>query len=159
MSGDIYKNRTRIRVNGLLIEDDAILLAQIKSPVTNQLIWMPPGGGLQLSEEIAACLRREFEEETGLHITRGPLIAINELVKPPFHAVELYFKVQKSGGELTLGGDPEHADDEQLIKDLRWIPLDELKDLATAPECLPEWIHRIQDDKNLPDIIFQTNQG
>ena len=157
MPGDIYKNITRLRVNGLLVEENAILLAQIKSPVTGQLIWMPPGGGLEFGEKITDCLQREFKEETGLNITMGTLIAINELVKPPFHAVELYFNVQKTGGTLNCGKDPEHADDEQVIKDLRWMPLDELPGIATAPDMLPQWIDQMQSSEGASEIFFQTN--
>lgn len=159
MSGEIYKNRTRIRVNGLLIEQEAILLIQIQSPVTHQLIWMPPGGGLEFGECIGDCLNREFEEETGLEVRKDALVAINELVKPPFHAVELYFKVKKIGGQLHEGHDPEHEGEAPVIKDLRWFPLDEVHNLATAPEPLPQWIAQLQSAKENHDVIFQTNQS
>lgn len=157
MSGDIYKNKTRIRVNGLLFDNDAILLAQIKSPVSNELVWMPPGGGLRFGEEIGACLRREFREETGLEVSMDSLVAINELVKPPFHALEMYFKVQQTSGTLALGNDPEHPDDKQVLKDLRWVPVAELGNLSTAPDKLPRWVRALLSKQQAGRVFFQTN--
>lgn len=157
MSGDLYKNKTRLRVNGLLFKEHAILLAQIKSPVTNELVWMPPGGGIHFGESMEDCLKREFLEETGLKITVGSLIAINELVKPPFHTVEMYFVVKKKAGKLRLGHDPEHAEDQQVLKNIQWISLDKLSDTSLAPKELPQWIHSLQSDGNRPKVFFQSN--
>jgi|AntRauTorcE11898_2_1112593.scaffolds.fasta_scaffold09493_2 8-oxo-dGTP diphosphatase len=156
MSGDIYKNKTRIRVNGLLIEGESILLVQIKSPVNNELVWMPPGGGLQFGESMNDCLCREFKEETGLEISLGSLVAVNELVKPPFHAVECYFEVHKKGGKLSLGNDPEHAEDEQVLRDLKWISFDQLDEMNIAPQQLQEWMALARSQKEQPQRYFQT---
>lgn len=157
MPVDIYKNQTRIRVNGLLFKKDSILLAQIKSPVNNNLVWMPPGGGLHFGETMKDCLQREFREETGLRITTGSFVAVNELIKPPFHAVEMYFEVKENGGELRLGKDPEHDRDHQILKDVQWISLDEMNDIAIAPKDLPRWINLLQAHENNTKVYFQTS--
>ncbi|MDZ7689989.1 MAG: NUDIX domain-containing protein [Balneolaceae bacterium] len=68
MPNSTYKGRIRIRVNGLLVKDNALLMVRMRSPVTNQQVWMPPGGGLQFKESMEACLKREFLEETGLQV-------------------------------------------------------------------------------------------
>lgn len=140
MSGDVFKNKIRIRANGILQHDGALLLIQLKSPVTEELVWMPPGGGLQFGESMTNCLKREFKEETGLQIEVGSLCFVNELVQPPFHAVECYFEVQQSGGALSLGHDPELDEEEQLIKDLQWIPLNELGHIKLIPDQLEHWL-------------------
>lgn len=157
MSGDIYKNKTRIRVNGLLIDDESILLAQIKSPVNDSLVWMPPGGGLHFGESMKECLKREFKEETGLEINVNSLIAVNELVKPPFHAVEFYFAVKKMGGYLQLGNDPEHNENEQILKDVKWILLEELEAMNIAPEPLLQWITKFDSPKESQDCYYQSS--
>lgn len=157
MSGDIYKNKTRIRVNGLLFKDDSILLAQIKSPVNDALVWMPPGGGLHFGETMEGCLQREFLEETGLHVTIGRFVAINELVKLPFHAVEMYFRVEINGGKLRLGKDPEQDPNQQVLRDLQWISFDEINDIAVAPKALSGWISSLNSQNNSPTIFFQPN--
>ncbi len=144
-SQSTFQGRTRVRVCGLLVEDDSILLAQILSPVTKSLVWIPPGGGLQFGETMKECLIREFHEETNLQIDVQHLIHINELVADPYHALEFYFEVTKTGGELALGSDPEMSDDKQLLKDLKWIKIDELTEIKFAPQSL---LKKIQDWDN-----------
>lgn len=109
-------------------------MVKIKSPVTGNLVWMPPGGGLEFGETLEECLQREFREETGLHIGMGDFVFLNELLEPPFHAIELFYKVHKKGGKLKKGTDPEHHFDEQLIKDLAWIPVSSLREIPVSPK-------------------------
>ena len=131
-----YRGRIRVRVCGLLIRDGALLLAQIHSPVTNKLIWTPPGGGLEFGESIEQCLLREFHEETGLKVTMGPFHFLHELVEEPFHAVELYYRVHQAGGSLNLGRDPEHGPDGQLLKDIRFVPFEDFGKYHIVPANL-----------------------
>lgn len=137
---EVYKNKVRIRVNGILQDDDTILLVQLESPVTGELVWMPPGGGLEFGESMEGCLEREFREETGLQIRVDSLAFINEMIEPPFHAVEFYFLVHRIGGEVRMGTDPELPGDAQLINDLRWVPSGELQELHVAPGQFVKWI-------------------
>lgn len=131
-----YRNKLRVRVCGLLVQADAVLLAQLHSPVTENLVWIPPGGGLQFGEQMEDCLNREFAEETNIDIAVHDLVHINELVEPPYHGIEFYFEVEQTGGELDIGLDPELSWDHQLIRDLAWIPMDELKEVNLAPQNL-----------------------
>lgn len=126
----------RLRVCGILVQEDKILLVRLKSPATRELIWMPPGGGLEFGERIESCLKREFLEETGLEIEVGEQLFINEFIEPPIHALELYFRVNKVGGHLKLGADPEHGPQEQLLHEIAWVPLSRLAEMAVAPESL-----------------------
>lgn len=134
--GSPFRNRLRIRVCGILIQDDAILLVQIHSPVIDDLIWTPPGGGLKFGEHMKDCLKREFAEETNLQVEVKDLIHINELIEDPFHAVEFYFEVVGITGKPKKGRDPELSWDHQLLHDLKWIPLDQLEEIRFAPEDL-----------------------
>lgn len=134
MSDSAYRERTRIRVNGLLVREDALLLVKILSPVVGKPVWIPPGGGLEYGETMQQCLEREFREETGLEVETGMLWHINEMVKPPYHAIEFYFEVEQTGGELQLGVDPEHPADDQFIQDVRFIPFGEFSGFDIVPE-------------------------
>lgn len=140
MSKRGYRHKIRVRVNGLLIRHSAILMVQLHSPVRDELVWMPPGGGVEFGEPLEACLKREFLEETGLRVEVQSLQFINELVEPPFHAVELYFEVREIGGVLKLGNDPEHESSDQLLKDIRWIPFASLPDCSIAPAKLRDYL-------------------
>ncbi len=152
MPGEVFKNKIRIRVNGILQYDHSILLVQLQSPVTEELVWMPPGGGLEFGESLADCLQREFREETGLQIRVGSLAFVNEMIKPPFHAIEFYISVHEAGGDVRLGTDPELPEDAQLLKDLRWVSAEELRDLNVVPDQLIPWIEGSGQD-NMIDIF------
>ncbi|MDZ7715932.1 MAG: NUDIX domain-containing protein [Balneolaceae bacterium] len=135
-----YKDRIRPRICGLLMENDAILLVEIHSSVSDRLIWMPPGGELEFGESIEECLVREFEEETGLQVAVQSFQFINELIEPPFHALELYYRVEKIGGNPKLGNDPEFEDNHQLLKDLQWISIDDLDKYKVVPNHLVRYL-------------------
>ena len=111
-------------------------MVQVHSPVTNELVWMPPGGGLEFGETLEVCLEREFREETGARIEVGEFLFLNELIEDPYHAVELFYRVRQTGGEVRLGSDPEHYSHSQLLKAVEWKPVAELLSLEVSPENL-----------------------
>lgn len=135
-------HKLRLRVCGLLVESDAILLTQIHSPVNDKLVWAPPGGAVQYGEFMENGLKREFREETGLQIEVQQLIHMNELIRPPFHAVECYFEVRRTSGVPELGHDPEFPEDEQLLNDLQWKPLKKLDEIRFVPLILKKKLMR-----------------
>lgn len=151
----IYRDQLRIRVCGLLLKEDTLLLAQLHSPVTGSLIWTPPGGGLQFGETMYECLKREFFEETGLKVEVNHLAHVNEMIHKPYHAVEFYFTVTRTGGSIKTGLDPEHADDEQLLRDIRWQPVKDIDNLPFAPESLTDKIlnHKLN---SVPASLFSS---
>jgi len=61
----------RVRVNGILVKDDALLLVQLKSPLEDQLIWMPPGGGVRFGESLESAAKREIAEEIAENVREG----------------------------------------------------------------------------------------
>ncbi|MFH5883047.1 NUDIX domain-containing protein [Halalkalibaculum sp. DA3122] len=138
MPGSPYKGRIRVRVSGLLIRDEALLMIRMRSPVTGRTVWLPPGGGVKFGETAEEGLVREFREETGLQIEVGSLRHVNELVAPPFHALEFYFDVTGMGGEPSLGSDPEHSDSGQIMEELRFIPVEELE--SYSEPIAPDYI-------------------
>ena len=143
-------DKLRVRVCGLLVENESILLAQLHSPVVDKLVWTPPGGGLQFGEEMEACLQREFTEETKLEVQTGNLLHVNQLINLPFHTIEFYFEVQKTGGELELGRDPELSWDHQLLNDLQWIKISKLSQVDFVPASLMPKITNWERRKEYP---------
>lgn len=101
---------------------------------------MPPGGGLEFGEDVESCLKREFREETGLEVDIKDFQFINELIRPPFHALELYYRVKQTGGSLQLGSDPEHDAGSQLLKEVKWMSLSRLSEIPLAPERLKDYL-------------------
>ena len=129
-------NRIRVRVNGLLVMDQSLLMVQLLSPVNGEVIWMPPGGGLKYGELLESAVRREMFEETGLEVDAGPLWYIHEVRTSGIHAIEFYFLCRKVGGELGKGADPEYGDEDQIIRDVSFFPLDSLN----RPDVYPVYI-------------------
>jgi len=66
-----------VRVAGILIEDDRILL--IEHTKNNRKYWLVPGGGVDWGESAAEALIREFKEETSLDIEVEKFLFISEI--------------------------------------------------------------------------------
>ena len=124
-----YGNRLRIRVCGICQDGESLLMVKHKMHA-NGNFWAPPGGGVEFGQTASESLIREFKEETGLLIRTGNLRFICELVKPPLHAIELFFEVYKNGGELLKGFDPEMSPEDQIIEDVRFMTFTEIMMLS-----------------------------
>src|SRR5258708_39849234 len=120
-----YGNKIRIRVCGLCIVEDKILLIN-HSGITSTDFWAPPGGGLNFGETAESCLMREFIEETGLTIKVEEFLFVCELIRKRLHAVELFFKVKPITSELKKGIDPE-AGSPSIIKEVKYMSWNEIQ--------------------------------
>jgi len=84
------------------------------------LKWEFPGGKIEEGEQPRDALRRELEEELGIHAKVGDEIARVQHTYPNGAAVELrFFIVREYEGEL----------ENRIFRDLRW----------TAPNSLPSY--------------------
>ncbi|MBA9077483.1 NUDIX domain-containing protein [Rufibacter quisquiliarum] len=146
---EAYSFKTRIRVCGLLVVEDKLLLARHKAAFGDGVFWIPPGGGLEYGEKVKDCLIREFREETGLEVEVGRFLYLNEFLKPPLHAMELFFEVKLVQGELALGTDPELALDAQLLQEVRLLTIREMFQLQR--EELHPLLHALV---NLDDLFI-----
>lgn len=127
-----FGHKLRIRVCGICIENDKVLLVKHHSIGETGILWAPPGGGLHFGESVEEALKREFLEETGLAIDIDHFLCVHEFLDVPLHAIELFFLVRKIAGTLALGHDPELAADKQIITELNWLDIDTLKILPPA---------------------------
>lgn len=123
---DQFGNKLRIRVCGLCIEDKKILLVNHHSLNENGDFWAPPGGGMEFGQSAEKNLSREFLEETGLNIEIEKFLFVHEYLSPPLHAIELIYKVNRIGGAIKIGSDPELEKEEQIIKNVKFIPLNKI---------------------------------
>jgi 8-oxo-dGTP diphosphatase len=120
-----YGNRLRIRVCGLCWKNDQLLVIDHKMG-KNDTFWAPPGGGVEFGEHAEAALIREFAEEVSLTIEPIRFQFACELVKPPLHALELFFEVNPIYGKVKAGFDPESPEHLQLIKSARYMEFSSL---------------------------------
>ena len=86
-------NRPRVRVAGILIEDDRVLL--IEHTKNDRSYWLLPGGGVDWGESIEEAIKREFLEETNLTVEIENFLFISETLAPDNtkHVINLYFRV------------------------------------------------------------------
>lgn len=82
-----------IRVGGLFAVDQRILMVQ--QGRGDERYWLLPGGGVRFGESLSQALVRETQEELGLRVAVGPLLAIVESISPQpeyaKHMVHLIF--------------------------------------------------------------------
>lgn len=137
-SPEIYSGKIRVRSCGLLVDDQKVLLVKQKVPTRDHLVWLPPGGGVNVGEPAEKALFREFKEETSLDVSDLQLRYVHEFIHPPIHAIELYYVIGSYTGELKKGFDPEHTKEDQLIRQVQFIHFDQLNSLKLIPEFLRE---------------------
>ena len=113
-----YRNKIRFRVCGILEIDERLLLI---NHAKSGNLWLPPGGAVIFEECAEAALIREFKEECGLEIEIIDYLFAGEFISNKLHALELFFSVNKIGGELKLGIDPEINPDEQYLSEVSYL--------------------------------------
>ena len=123
---NLYGNRVRVRVCGICVQENKILLIHHTGVGKKGSLWSPPGGGLDFGESAEQTLIREYKEETGLDILVKEFLFVNEYLEAPLHAIELFFRVEITGGMLAKGVDPEMGANKQIIQELRYWSLEDL---------------------------------
>ena len=123
----LYGGRVRIRVCGICIQENKLLMVNHKLYGSESDFWSPPGGGINFGESASDALKREFVEETGLEVIVGKMLFVNEFIQPPLHAIEIFFEVVDFNGELVAGGDPEFSEHNQILKEVRFLSFDEIE--------------------------------
>jgi 8-oxo-dGTP diphosphatase len=123
-----FGNHLRIRVNGILIEEEKILM--VKHQMGNEKVfWSVPGGGMIYGQSAEENLIREFIEETSLVVEIKKYLFVNEFLDPPLHCMEHFFQIEKIDGNIALGTDPELLPENQILTDIRWMSINELQSL------------------------------
>lgn len=144
----IYGNRVRVRVCGLCWQNGKLLMVK-HSGLNNLDFWAPPGGGVDFGKTLIETLVTEYQEECGISIEPGRLLFTCEFIQPPLHAIELFFEVFYTSGEVRKGFDPEMLPDQQIITDVKWMSSEEI---AALPN---ESIHGIFQRCSSPEELLK----
>ncbi len=139
-----YGNRYRLRVNGLILKDDSLLMVKNLGVGPKGYLWTPPGGEPAFGEKLEIALEREVFEETGILSKTKEFRFFSEYINLPLHAVELFFLVDHQAGELKLGTEPELGKSVQGLGDVKWLSFDEINEIHRDEK---HQIFRIFDSK------------
>ena len=115
-------NLLQVRVTGILVEDDKILL--VKQNVTSDRNWSLPGGRVEQGETLEDAVVREIEEETGLVTKVSKLLYICDKPDASPSLLHITFLLEKTGGEIRL---PSNEFDLNPISRVEMVPIRDLK--------------------------------
>ena len=121
-----------VRVNGVLIEDNKLLL--VEQYVSETRPWAHPGGVPEPGETLEQAVIREIKEETGLDVSVDGLLYVTDRVMKNEHVIIISFLVHRVGGVLGTGTGPEFETGK--IKSVRMVPFDELKACGFSDEYI-----------------------
>ena len=114
-------NLFNIRVTGILIENNEILL--VKQKLSDKRDWSLPGGKLERGETIQQGIIREMKEETGLDTEVDSLLYLCDVSSSGNSLLHISFLLRRVGGTITL---PTNEFDENPIHDVKFVPISEL---------------------------------
>ena len=119
-------------------DDETILMVRQQHP--EREIWLLPGGGIEEGETSRMAAVREVKEETSLDISVDRMLwHVEQLKNDGQQRYVNFFLAHVTGGELSLGEDPEFDEAGQVLREVRKVSMDELADL---PNVYPEFIRK-----------------
>jgi mutator protein MutT len=109
-----YPDRPFVGVGAVIVDESGrvLLVKRRFEPLAGQ--WSLPGGAVDVGETLAACVRREMLEETGLEVEIGAVIEVFDRIthdsegKVQYHFVLVDYVCRPIGG--TLGAATDVAD-------------------------------------------------
>jgi len=141
------KRRTvGIAVRAVIVSDKRVLLTRHRHPERRiPEFWCFPGGHVEQGETLSTALQREIWEETGLTITPGGIVYIQDF--PERNLLDIFLSARLKNGQLRLGFDPEPG--AQHLVAVRWFPLRNLPSLTVLPQELADLLAK---GVSLPEI-------
>ena len=129
----------RIRGAALFVQDNRLLLIESRDHITDEIFWIPPGGGVEGDESIFDCARRETFEEAGILVEFDRIVYLRQFIDERLdtHHFEVFILCSSYTGELTTennDGQPDAYD----VLEARFLFRQELRDVTVYPEVLKD---------------------
>jgi len=105
--------------------------------------WEPPGGVLEVEEDVEAGVRREVWEETGVRVRVGPLTGVYKNMKRGI--VALVFRCE------AVSGTPRASEE---AADVRWLSAEQVEALMT-----PAYACRLLDALSSGPPVVRAHDG
>ena len=140
--------RPRIRVAGILIEDNKILLIQHHK--NDKKYWLIPGGGNDWGETTKEALIREYKEETNMDIEVDEFLFFSETISPDKkrHVLKKLYKIHrnnKNDSIIKLG-------EEAVLTDLKFVTKEELETMIIYPNIKENLLKLMNNEKIRTDL-------
>lgn len=147
-----------VRVAAVVEREGDLLLVRHQKPDRDPY-WVLPGGRLEPGETIPECASREVAEETGLSASFSGVLYLGEFLREGRHTIDVVARVELEGNEeASLGSDPEVAPGtEPTLTDLRWVSVDELREIQLLPASIKQRLLRDADSAWTPDDTYLGN--
>ncbi len=141
----LRNDRPRVRVAGIVIQENSILLIQhIKN---EKKYWLVPGGGVDWGESLEEALIREYKEETNLDIEVKDFLFFSETISPDKnkHVINLYFlvKIKNDSETMKIGN-------ETNLSDLKYVSKEEIQNIKLYPNIKEQLMKILNNEKMTP---------
>ncbi len=132
------------RYQGLIVDNDEVLLIKHRLHTTGESYWVIPGGGLEDDESEVQCVKREMKEETNLDVTVDRLLFDDPATDGVYVRWKSYL-CRPVSGTAAPGYEPEpDAAAAYAISEVRWFDLTDVSswdDLLRAdPYTYPQLV-------------------
>jgi 8-oxo-dGTP diphosphatase len=138
-----YPERPLVGVGGVVVDGERVLLVRrARAPLQGE--WSLPGGLVELGEPLAAAVRREIAEETGLQVRVEGIVKVLDRItrdkqkRVRFHYVLVDFLCHVEGGTLEARSDASEA---------LWVRLNDLAKYSLRPATLRVIQKAVKSDK------------
>lgn len=125
----------RLAVRGIILVENRLLLVNAW-PGNQSDLLCAPGGGVISGTSLPDNLIREVYEETGLTVSVGRQVLVNEFHDPrgTFHQVDIYFRCEVTEGAVA----DDWVDPEGVVHTRRFVTRDEMAGLKVKPDSLAD---------------------
>lgn len=128
----------RIRSAALVVQDGLLLLIKCRDTHTDEIFWVPPGGGVEGDESVFECARRETFEEAGILVEFDRIVYLRQFIEQRHdtHHLEVFILCSSFTGELTTDNNVVGGPDADDVLEARFLSRREMEDQTVYPQVL-----------------------